>query len=105
MKENTFRHKNDTPLTAFSLQRLIEGLQEYKLIRELNSKNIKGVIKHYEFKFYEYYIERIRTREKIYRYHYIILMELGNKDLHSLIEEKIQAHSTWTPNECLIIMK
>ncbi len=57
MKENTFRHKNDTSRTAFSLSRLIEGLQEYKLIRELNNKNIKGIIKHYEFKFYEYDIE------------------------------------------------
>ena len=56
---------------------------------------------HYEFKFYEYYIERIRTREKIYRYHYIILMELGSKDLDSLIKEKIETTQHGTPMNAL----
>ena len=102
MKENTSRNKHDNYRTEFGLQRLIEGLQEYKLIRELNSKNIKGIIKHYEFKFYEY---KPFDNYEIYRYHYIIFMELGSKDLYSLIEEKIETNSTWTPNECLIIMK
>ena len=32
-------------------------------------------------------------------------MELGDKALNDLIEEKIKTSSTWTPNECLIIMK
>ena len=105
MKENINRNKHDNYRTEFGLQRLIEGLQEYKLIRELNSKKIKGVIKHYEFKFYEYDIELAGKNKKIYRYHYIILMELGSKDLYSLIEEKIQTNSTSIPNECLIIMK
>ncbi len=95
MKENTNRNKHDNYRTEFGLQRLIEGLQEYKLIRELNSKNIKGIIKHYEFKFYEY---KPFDNYEIYRYHYIILMELGSKDLNSLIEEKIETNSTWTPN-------
>ena len=62
------------------------------------------MIKHYEFKFYEYE-PQINLNEKIYRYHYIILMELGGQDLHSLIKEKIETNSTWTLNQSLIIMK
>ena len=102
MKENTSRNKNENSYTVFGLKRLKEGLEEYKLIRELNNKRIKGIIKHYEFKFYEY---KPFDNYEIYRYHYLILMELGSKDLHSLIKEKIETNSTWTPNQSLIIMK
>jgi hypothetical protein len=53
-------------------------LSEYQLIRKINQKNIKGVIKHYDFKFWEQEYPLCGKKKSVYQYHYIILMELGD---------------------------